>query len=330
MIKIAFCGFYKHFDPYVQPISKIILDNYDTEICDLSHADYVLYSVFDEKHWFAPDTSIKIFYTGENITPDFNACDYAIGFDYISLGDRYLRYPLYYTYSDITELMENKHRQAFNGIRSTKEQFCSITISNDKRAPIFKTLYSKLSEYKQVDSGGQWMNNIGGKVKDKFSFDKKHKFSIVCENSASPGYTTEKLIQAFAANCIPIYWGDPEVGKVFNTKAFINVPDYASVEEVAELVKKIDTNDALYEEMLKQPALVNDCFCKEKQVQQLQMFLNSIFLQPKELVMRRNRIFWGRKYIEMRQIQAKRAESCIYASYWKEKVKTLFSTLKKK
>lgn len=329
MIKIAFCGFYKHFDPHILPISKMILDNYDCEICDLAQADYVLYSVFDEKHWFAPDTSIKIFYTGENITPDFNACDYAIGFDYISLGDRYIRYPLYYTYSNITDLMENKHQISINEIRGKKEQFCSITVSNDKRNPIFRILYEELSKYKQVDSGGQWMNNIGGRVEDKFAFDRSHKFSIVCENSASPGYTTEKLVQAFAANCIPIYWGDPDVGKVFNTKAFINVPDYASVGEVVEHVKKIDSDDTLYEEMLRQPALVDDCFCKENQVKQLKMFLDNIFLQPKELAMRRNRIFWGRKYIKMRQTQVKRSESCIYASYWKEKAKILLTTLKR-
>ena len=329
MAKIAFCGFYKNFDPYVFPITKYILNTYNIEITNLKDADYIFYSVFNEEHWFAPDASIKIFYTGENITPDFNACDYAIGFDHLSFGDRYIRHPLYYTYSKISEQMERKHNLSIDTIANKKVKFCSITVSNNKRYPIFKTLFEELSKYKQVDSGGQWMNNIGGRVEDKFAFDRSHKFSIVCENSASPGYTTEKLVQAFAANCIPIYWGDPDVGKVFNTKAFINVPDYASVGEVIELVKKIDSDDTLYEEMLRQPALVDDCFCKENQVKQLQMFLDNIFLQPKELAMRRNRIFWGRKYIKMRQTQVKRSESCIYASYWKEKAKILLTTLKR-
>jgi len=36
---------------------------------------------------------------------------------------------------------------------------------------------------------------------------------------------TEKIVEAFAANCIPIYWGDPSISKVFNSKAFINVLD---------------------------------------------------------------------------------------------------------
>jgi hypothetical protein len=106
----------------------------------------------------------------------------------------------------------------------------SITVSNANRNPVFKELFEALSKYKRVNSGGRWMNNVGGPVADKMTFDRRHKFSIACENSASPGYTTEKLVQAFAAKTIPIYWGDPLVSRVFNTKAFINVNDFASVD----------------------------------------------------------------------------------------------------
>lgn len=163
----------------------------------------------------------------ENIVPDFNACDYAIGFEWMRYEDRYIRLPLYYLYPNICELMEEKHLQTLDEIRAMKTDFCSITVSNTNRDPIFKTIFKELSQYKQIDSGGLWHNNMGGRVPDKFAFDKKHKFSIVCENSAHSGYTTEKIVQAFAAGCIPIYWGDPSVSKVFNPKAFINVQDFS-------------------------------------------------------------------------------------------------------
>ena len=42
----------------------------------------------------------RIFLTGENIVPDFNCVDYAIGFNYFSFGDRYKRIPLYCFYTD--------------------------------------------------------------------------------------------------------------------------------------------------------------------------------------------------------------------------------------
>lgn len=323
--KIGFCGFFKNFDPYVFPISKMILENYEVEISSPKEADYVLFSTFDEKHWFVPDNCIKIFYTGENLTPDFNACDYAIAFDWLTFGDRYMRFPLYYTYDNETNMaMENKHLIQEEELRLAKKDFCSVTISNSNRNPIFMELFEEISKYKRVDSGGRWMNNVGGPVADKLQFDKSHKFSIVCENSASPGYTTEKLVQAFAAACIPIYWGDPEVAKVFNTKSFINVRDYASVEEVARRVREIDNSDEIYYQILHQPTLISEQYTQQYQMKELKLFLDNIFCNSFETAKRRNRIFWGRKYIDMRSTQTRRASSFLFSTYWKNLAKDIY------
>ena len=330
MIKIAFCDFYRNFDPKVFPITKMILESYEVELTDVKHADYVLFSVFGEDHWFVPDRCVKIFFTGENITPDFNACDYAIGFDWLDFGDRYLRYPLYYTYSNETNYaMENKHKCDVKKELEIKKDFCSITVSNDDRNPIFKLLFERLSEYKKVDSGGKWMNNIGGRVKDKLAFDRTHKFSIVCENSASPGYTTEKIVQAYAANCIPIYWGDPDISKVFNTRSFINVTDFASVDAVVDCVKQLDSDDNLYAAMMKEPALVSQEYSKDQQEQVLFQFLDNIFSQSQNDSLRRNRIFWGKKYIELRKLQVKRSNSFIYKTYWENLARQIYYKVKK-
>jgi hypothetical protein len=330
MIKIAFCDFYRNFDPKVFPITKMILESYEVELTDVKHADYVFFSVFGEDHWFVPERCVKIFFTGENITPDFNACDYAIGFDWLDFGDRYLRYPLYYTYSNETNYaMENKHKCDVKKELEIKKDFCSITVSNDDRNPIFKLLFERLSEYKKVDSGGKWMNNIGGRVKDKLAFDRTHKFSIVCENSASPGYTTEKIVQAYAANCIPIYWGDPDISKVFNTRSFINVADFASVDAVVDYVKQLDSDDNLYAAMQKEPALVSQEYSKDKQEQVLFQFLDNIFSQSQNNSMRRNRIFWGKKYIDLRKLQVKRSNSFIYKTYWENLARKIYYKVKK-
>jgi hypothetical protein len=330
MIKIAFCDFYRNFDPKVFPITKMILESYEVELTDVKHADYVFFSVFGEDHWFVPERCVKIFFTGENITPDFNACDYAIGFDWLDFGDRYLRYPLYYTYSNETNYaMENKHKCDVKKELEIKKDFCSITVSNDDRNPIFKLLFERLSEYKKVDSGGKWRNNMGGRVKDKLAFDRTHKFSIVCENSASPGYTTEKIVQAYAANCIPIYWGDPDISKVFNTRSFINVADFASVDAVVDYVKQLDSDDNLYAAMQKEPALVSQEYSKDKQEQVLFQFLDNIFSQSQNNSMRRNRIFWGKKYIDLRKLQVKRSNSFIYKTYWENLARKIYYKVKK-
>lgn len=330
MIKIAFCDFYRNFDPKVFPITKMILESYEVELTDVKHADYVFFSVFGEDHWFVPERCVKIFFTGENITPDFNACDYAIGFDWLDFGDRYLRYPLYYTYSNETNYaMENKHKCDVKKELEIKKDFCSITVSNDDRNPIFKLLFERLSEYKKVDSGGKWRNNMGGRVNDKLAFDRTHKFSIVCENSASPGYTTEKIVQAYAANCIPIYWGDPDISKVFNTRSFINVTDFASVDAVVDCVKQLDSDDNLYAAMMKEPALVSQEYSKDQQEQVLFKFLDNIFSQSQNDSLRRNRIFWGKKYIELRKLQVKRSNSFIYKTYWENLARQIYYKVKK-
>lgn len=44
--------------------------------------DYLFYSVYGNEH-LKYSNCIKIFYTGENMFPDFNFCDYAIGFHFL-------------------------------------------------------------------------------------------------------------------------------------------------------------------------------------------------------------------------------------------------------
>ena len=89
----------------------------------MKDADYVIYSVLGNEHWFAPDHSIKIFYTIENLAPDFNACDYAIGFEWMQFEDRYMRFPLYYWYPRINELMENKHHLLIEKIKQESRRY---------------------------------------------------------------------------------------------------------------------------------------------------------------------------------------------------------------
>ena len=38
--------------------------------------------------------AVKIFYTQENLCPDFNFADYGIGFEELTYGDRYLQFPI--------------------------------------------------------------------------------------------------------------------------------------------------------------------------------------------------------------------------------------------
>ena len=283
--KIAFVGFWDNFDVEHNLIYEILCKHYRVEITDKNNADYSICSLY--KKDFIDATGVKIFYTAEAIAPDFTLFDYFIGFDELYFGDRYIRVPNYICnlkYKDDIHFMMNRH------INNTMERkkFCSWVCSNGKGDKIRDIIFDELSKYKKIDSAGLYRNNIGNKsrVPDKRLFQKDYKFSLAIENTSYNGYTTEKLVEAFAAGGVPIYWGDPEVCKYFNTKAFINLMDYPSINEGIEAIKKIDQDNNLYHNMLSQQALVDNNSI-DNNINDLENFLIHIFEQPIEKAYRR-------------------------------------------
>lgn len=284
-IKIKICNWneknevliYGHF------LVKILRKYYDVEISD--NPDYVFFSESAFEH--LKYNCVKIFYTGENIHPNFNLCDYAIGFDYMDFGDRYHRLPLYLVFSfylkeeieiagdtDFTKpvLFTRKDLQQ-------KTDFCSFVYSNYLADNTRKIFFDKLSKYKKVNAGGRFLNNIGEKVINKLKFEMKHKFSITFENSSNLGYTTEKLCHSLAAKTIPIYFGNPEIHKEYNEGRFINCHRYKNFDEVIERIKEIDNNDDLYLSIINEPATVPTYNFKEER-KNFETFLRNIVDQP--------------------------------------------------
>ncbi|MCI7710547.1 MAG: glycosyltransferase family 10 [Helicobacter sp.] len=297
-LRVCFCDFgdmYSIQTHFVNMISK----RFDVTFDD-KNPQYVFYSVFGGEH-FKYKNCVKIFYTGENIVPNFNFCDYAIGFEYMDFGDRYLRYPLYLFYEKDYYRALNKHRGITSEILDQKKRFCSFVVSNGRGDPIRKEAFEKLSTYKKVDSGGRFLNNMGGCIEDKFAFQQECKFALCFENSSTPGYTTEKLIQAAGARAVPIYWGDEQVSKRggVNSKAFIHIDQFESLDDVLSEVERLDKDNEAYLTMLREPLFL-DFQHKEKFDIQLEGFLNHIFSLPLQKAYRRSRnslsIFEERRY----------------------------------
>ena len=96
--------------------------------CELSdNPDYILHYPYTGNSYLNCD-GIRIFWTGEDVTPDFNLVDYAIGFDHISFGDRYLRRPLYLGYKYDWERAKKKHLIVSESAHLRK--FCNFVYSN--------------------------------------------------------------------------------------------------------------------------------------------------------------------------------------------------------
>lgn len=302
-IRIKFLGLGPNFNYKNFFLYQILEKHFDVVISETP--DYLIYSchtLFDpgcESHLKYSDC-VKIYYTNENLAPDFNLCDYGISFEYLEYGDRHFRYPLCYTMANHPSLKRPQNGNSYKA----RSKFCSFVYSNAGADPIRERLYNAINAYKPVDGGGKLHHtldipHIEGHTweQDRIDFEKQFKFSIACENSSHPGYSTEKIMISFAAGTIPIYWGDPLIKKIYNEKAFICAFDYPDFQSLVDRIREIDNDPALYNEIASQPVFAPGVdFSKINE--DLESFLIYIFEQPKEKAFRRNRVFWGDIYLK--------------------------------
>lgn len=250
-----------------QRLLDILREKFDVQLVE-NNPDYVIGSAFTLFEILKYPRAVKILFTGENIVPDFNIYDYAIGFDHMSFGDRYLRLPLYCFYPDFEALCTGRSLPDDYGLLA-KRKFCSYVVSNGNGAdPIRDEFFQELCKYKKVDSAGKHLNNMGGAyLENKRSFISDYKFNIAFENSCVDGYTTEKIMEPMAVNSIPIYWGNPSIGKDFNPCSFINLSDFNSIKDCVDYIVDLDRNDDKYIALLQESwfsSMGNYCDYKER------------------------------------------------------------------
>jgi alpha(1,3/1,4) fucosyltransferase len=171
---------------------------------------------------------IKVFVGCENVRPILGDCDWAFGVQHEDTI-KSCKYMRFVGWGDQSHLIHRPNEDWVSVLKS-KERFCAFLYSN--RVFYREAFFKALSRYKPVDAPGRSMNNVAaidsgpGNWNSKIEFLKKYKFVIAFENSSFPGYNTEKLSDAIQAHSIPIYWGDPQIGRSFNVGRFINAHDY--------------------------------------------------------------------------------------------------------
>lgn len=220
--------------------------------------DIIFYSVFGNEH--KKYTCRKIFYAGEPYDPREDA-DHNLTF--VEDSHNNTRLPLWLCY--LTDDILNECRNRRNGIYTIPEDrpnFCSFIVSNPGPSNIRKTLVDKITQYKQVACGGPFMNNIGFVVdrginaSGKVEFNKLFKFSAAFENNNTfAGYCTEKILDVFKSNTIPIYWGHRNVVEDFDDRTFINANDFLNLDDLVEYIKLIDNDKERYRGFFEHPIL---------------------------------------------------------------------------
>ena len=113
----------------------------------------------------------------------------------------------------------------------------------------------KLMTFVHIDSHGQCFHNVEDKEdrytrnwKDKAIVTmSKYRVAIMFENGVEEGYISEKIFLAYAAGCVPVYMGAPDIHYwVPGNHSYVDASKFEGPEKLAEHIKKILTDDKVY------------------------------------------------------------------------------------
>ena len=294
-LKIKFTDFYDGFIWNGHCLYKYLNQYFELELSDTP--DLIIYSCYGTE--FLKYSCPRIFYTAENIRPNFRFCDFAVSFDYNN-NKNHFRLPLYSVYFTNQNLTKRRDAKA---LLHKKTGFCSFVVSNAKESEERINFFHELSKYKEIASGGTYANNVGGPVENKRDFISKYLFNIAFENSSYPGYTTEKIAEPWVEGCIPIYWGDPEITKDINPDCFINMHDFDCFDAAIAYIKEVDASPELQTKYLSAPFFRNNEvpeYLKDEVIaKKLKHFIDSgLSGLPKKAAK-----FWHKPYYYIRKIR---------------------------
>jgi len=132
------------------------------------------------------------------------------------------------------------------GEKKLDESVCIIGRPHPFRTAAVK----EFRKYFQVDTYGLI---AGTQVEEKYSIARNYKYILCMENDFYPGYVTEKLVEAYVCESVPLYWGSLSGNDYLNKSAIINLADFQSIADWALHVSKIDSIE--YQKIFEQPLL---------------------------------------------------------------------------
>jgi hypothetical protein len=198
----------------------------------------------------------RVWFTGENIRPPVgNNFDSFVSFDQDTYGGDNFYFPLLYAELllrerqwtmrrgidvDKNELL--KQRQS----PKRKDKFVCAFISNLE--PVRMRALDELRKYGEVDVYGP--HSLNTQI-SKYETAKEYKFMLCFENDLYPGYLTEKLLDAYMCETIPLYRGLFGQEEHVNQRALINAANFDSLASFCDYVGKM--NELEYEDTFREP-----------------------------------------------------------------------------
>jgi hypothetical protein len=161
--------------------------------------------------------------------------DFVLTFDanLLNRGENFLYYPHGRCHINGSPIVEVDTSQGQYNLKKSKT--CSIIASSKNFTPGHQLRHKIIkNKYDDVDEYGYGYKPVESK---RESLDEYY-FSITIENSIQPGYWTEKIVDCFATQTIPIYWGDESVLEHFDGEGILFFKDPSELEEILKQIRK--------------------------------------------------------------------------------------------
>lgn len=255
------------------------LDNF-TITNDITKANILFEGCFGNSIRNIKKWDKKIFFSGESWNTDISNYDIIFKSSYDNNNIIDLSFCAIYILNNnfLTRLIQPKN------INIIPPKFCCFCVSNGNCYPRNK-MFELINSYKKVDSLGRFNNNVGTYIDVPYWSDeylyilKQYKFIICFENSKYETYVTEKIVNAYLANIIPIYWGTNHVKNIFYEDSMIYLENENNIDCYKSALNKIivlDNDDTKYLKFINQQGININYFNNNYSLDILKHKLNNI------------------------------------------------------
>ena len=253
-LTLATCDMWKLHDASNNPLVLALARHAELRPAKVSHADVVLYSVFGQRHQALRRTAVAM--SVEPFLPDARYAQWTADWRHHP-SDHHLRYPYWamQLLSPSGSSLLSTSREALTETSAPPPRFCNFIYSNGQ-CQMRNSFFVALHDRKPVDALGRVFRNaedarLGPRDERQWGATKRqvladYRFTIAFENTEHPGYTTEKMVDAWLAGSVPIYWGNPAVVADFPAGSYLSLYEAGSMAKLIEQVLEAEHEPERY------------------------------------------------------------------------------------
>jgi hypothetical protein len=202
----------------------------------IERTDFVSRSTFGYRSRKKRLRARRVWFTTERRTPPYGQFDLTLSFDPTSNVDNNIYFPFWMYRLDwgfgSKQSEISPTPVSLTQARLVDERPMSAVMFSSNLEPLRLELASLLGKHFPVARYGLAFDKP---IQSKIEASRSHLFQICPENMVSPGYVTEKLIEAWVCECVPVWSGGMNDAR-FNSEAFIDITGLSPSDAVSKVI----------------------------------------------------------------------------------------------